>query len=49
MILRFQLREFEFRQRMSKQRGLGTVAWELSAVRRTEIAGKEWETNGTQK
>lgn len=49
MILPFRLREFEFRQRMNKQPGLGTVAWQLYAVRRTEIAGKERKTNGTQK
>lgn len=49
MILPFRLREFELRQRMNKQPGLSTVAWELYAVRRTEIAGKERKTNGTQK
>lgn len=49
MILPFRLREFEYRQRMNKQRGLGTVAWQSYAVRRTKIAGKEQKTNGTQK
>ena len=49
MILCFRLREFEFRQRMNKQQGLGTVAKEVYALRKIEIAGKERKTNDTQK